>query len=156
MKVNKNNKKLKFEQEINHKFKNMEHQMKIGKKEVTTHILTQYQLVHDSKSPTRVNATRLFFFGGPWSLSWSSAALVLRPSSTLCGCCCAIFKGPSEPSTLAAGVKGGSCLFFGKMGAGVADIKGGRLTFPEMGVAAGVTWDETLPLEWWVLDEPGW
>jgi hypothetical protein len=118
----------------------MEHQMKIGKKRrKKSHdtYLTQYQLVHDSKSPTRVNATRLFFFGGSWTLS--SSALVLRPSSTLCGCCWAIFEGPSEPSTLAAGVKGGSCLFFGRTTTGVTGIKGGRLTFPEMGVAAGVT-----------------
>ena len=95
---------------------------------------------YDPKSPTFVKATRRFFFGGSWILSLS---FPFSPSSPL-ACWLAGRAADAEagekydwspPSTLAAGVSGGSPpRFLGTVGV----LTQGRLTFVTIGVTAGV------------------
>lgn len=106
-------------------------------------------------SPTRVNATRRFFLGGSGAVcsdapgSASSLTLfsaVEEELASLEGKATALVAESLSPSTLAAGVKGGSplpplvCLF------GVAPLYDGSPTFPKTGVAVGVTaiWEGAL------------
>lgn len=109
-------------------------------------------------SPTLVNATLLFFFGGscapaaasPPALAGTALPLA-SPSGAPLTLPLALVVAPVEldapkyddpaaslPSTLAAGVSGGSVLFFGTCG---GTLNGGNPTVPDEGVAP-----DTLPL----------
>jgi len=131
---------------------------------------------HDSKSPTRLRTTILFFFGGS-SEGWGASLNDCPRTSP---------NTLSEPSWLAAGVVTGGSLFLGLgndddddggccCGGGGAvteleldddddesddRVENGKPTYEETGVAAGVTWEMVEPDvnntdddEWWCPDE---
>jgi hypothetical protein len=94
--------------------------------------------IYELKSATRVRATRRFFFGGSASvffLSFVAANISVGPVSIL-------------PSTLAAGVGGGSDRFAGTVGVAIGvGVKAGRPVIDKDGVAEGSAEVITLGVE---------
>jgi hypothetical protein len=93
--------------------------------------------VQGSISPTRVNATRRFFFGGP-------SVLFSFSPECVCG---SVLEIPILSSTLAAGVKGGSLRFVPLLWLGVG---------VESTCAEGVVEEVVNGSEWWCAIDCSW